>query len=447
LDVPKQQKLSFMYDDADVGLYSGREIGTFKDSLRAPVFRWFRYPAGYSYKFVLESFDIFDVQPGDWVYDPFSGTGTTLLCAKQREINGYGVEAHSFVHWVASVKLNWDFDYQTLLHYANDTVRNLKDYLAAERMHVDVDGVFPSLIYRCYHPDDLRTLYLIRRFIELQADPVPQINLLKLALTDTLRGAAVAGTGWPYISPKDNPEDYDPKQAFEVFTRTLWQMVEDLQHFIGKGEAGTIINQLGDARVQQPLADAQCKIAVTSPPYLNNYDYADRTRLETYFWGITHSWAEITEKYRDKLMVAATTQIRRGQFDVETVLSYELKAINPVVHHQLQQIINQLSQRRLKKSGKKDYDLMAGLYFNDMLKVLKETYRILQSGGHFCLVLGDSAPYGVHIPTDKLIGDLALSIGFSEYQYHHLRTRGKKWKANPQRHKVPLREGIVILRK
>jgi hypothetical protein len=27
------------------GYYSGRGLGTFKDSLRAPVYRWFRYPA------------------------------------------------------------------------------------------------------------------------------------------------------------------------------------------------------------------------------------------------------------------------------------------------------------------------------------------------------------------------------------------------------------------
>jgi hypothetical protein len=62
-------------------------------------------------------------------------------------------------------------------------------------------------------------------------------------------------------------------------------------------------------------------------------------------------------------------------------------------------------------------------------------------------VLGDSAPYGVHIPTDKLIGDIGISIGFDSYEIEVLRTRGDKWKANPQRHNVPLREGIVILSK
>jgi len=77
----------------------GRDIGTFKDSLRAPIHRWFKYPAGYSHKLVREAFKFFDVRPGDWVLDPFSGCGTTLIEAKKAGINSIGIEAHFFVHW------------------------------------------------------------------------------------------------------------------------------------------------------------------------------------------------------------------------------------------------------------------------------------------------------------------------------------------------------------
>lgn len=58
------------------------------------------------------------------------------------------------------------------------------------------------------------------------------------------------------------------------------------------------------------------------------------------------------------------------------------------------------------------------------------------------LVLGDSAPYGVHIPTDKLMGEMGVCIGFSSYQIEVLRKRGDKWKDNPQRHNVSLQESI-----
>jgi ubiquinone/menaquinone biosynthesis C-methylase UbiE len=90
---------------------------------------------------------------------------------------------------------------------------------------------------------------------------------------------------------------------------------------------------------------------------------------------------------------------------------------------------------------------MVALYFNDIVKVIRETYRVLRPKGKFCLVIGDSAPYGVHIQTEELIGKLGLAIGFKDYEYQEFRTRGGKWKANPQRHSVKLREGLVILTK
>jgi ubiquinone/menaquinone biosynthesis C-methylase UbiE len=90
---------------------------------------------------------------------------------------------------------------------------------------------------------------------------------------------------------------------------------------------------------------------------------------------------------------------------------------------------------------------MVALYFNDILAVLQQTYRVLKSGSRFYLVLGDSAPYGVHIPTEMFIGQIGLALGFKKQEYIEFRKRGRKWKNNPQRHNVPLHEGVLILTK
>jgi hypothetical protein len=163
--------------------------------------------------------------------------------------------------------------------------------------------------------------------------------------------------------------------------------------------------------------------------------------------GITQSWQDISRNFRDKLIVAATTQINRSQYQVETAVNSEIKQLSPQVYDFLQESVLELAKLRLQKGGKKDYDLMVALYFNDLVPVLKETYCILEPDGYFCLVLGDSAPYGVHIQTDQIIGQLGLGLGFSDFKYEELRHRGGKWKENPQRHNIPLREGVVILRK
>ncbi len=113
----------------------------------------------------------------------------------------------------------------------------------------------------------------------------------------------------------------------------------------------------------------------------------------------------------------------------------------------LDEAVNQLADLRMTKGGKKSYDLMTVGYFNDIYQIIKDNYRILRPGAKALYILGDSAPYGVHIPTDELIGQIGVSLGFKNYKIQILRERGGKWEKNPQRHNVMLRESVVILEK
>lgn len=432
---------------------NGRDIGTFKDSLRVPIHRWFKYPAGYSYKLVQEAFKFFNIRPGDWVIDPFSGCGTTLIEAKKFGINSIGVEAHFFVHWVAETKLFWEFKLEELNVWIQNDLDKIKRIInQVSSVSEDLSDVFPALVLKCYDPKDLNHLYLIREYISNEIKLSSYQNFLKLALTDTLRTVSSAGTGWPYVAPNKRKQiDYD---VYLAYHNQVWLMYQDLVSISGTVTTCQTLNILGDSRERLKInsskdliEDEMIDFAITSPPYLNNYDYADRTRLELYFFGQAETWGEITEKVRDKLMIAATTQIRRSEFDIDRPLNKALEDCAPIFSKELTEKVKMLSQMRLKKGGRKDYDFMVAGYFNGMYQTLVEIYRVLKPGGSFSLVLGDSAPYGVYIPTDKYLGELALAIGFTNYRIEELRKRGDKWKENPQRHKVPLRESLLILRK
>ena len=93
------------------------------------------------------------------------------------------------------------------------------------------------------------------------------------------------------------------------------------------------------------------------------------------------------------------------------------------------------------------YDLMTGGYFEDLSKIMIEMYDMMSDNGHAIIVLGDSAPYGVHVPTDVLIGRIGKAIGFRQCKIDMLRKRGDKWRSNPQRHHVELRETLTTLTK
>lgn len=432
-----------LWGPAETQVPDTARLGTFQDCLKAPVHRWFKYPAGFSYKLVEVFIDELGLTGHHWILDPFAGCGTVNVVAKQRGVNAVGIEAHPFVHWVATVKCFWEFDMARLQRKVVELVQAVR-YPAPELLREQDLSEFPPLLHKCFSEDNLRRLRFIRETIS-SFDLTPQErDLLLLALADTLRTTTRAGAGWPYIAPSK----YHAKQeqdAVAVFCETAQMFVQDLLIVRASRAREDVTCQvlLHDARQPYPLEE-EIDLAITSPPYLNNYDYADRTRLELYFLGWARSWREITEQIRERLIISATTQIRRSDLRTER-LNEGLQAASPSVYTELQAKVAQLSEIRHHKGGKKSYDRMVTGYFNDMFEVLQQVYRVLRPGAPFILVLGDSAPYGVHIPTDRYLGEFALGIGFRDYTIQPLRRRGEKWRANPQRHNVPLQEIILTL--
>jgi len=442
--VREQLKFDFYRAYLSAAEVSPERLGTFQDNLRTPIHHWFKYPAGFSYKLVETLIDNKHLAPGQWLLDPFVGCGTTSVVAKEHGINSLGIEAHPFVWWVAKVKCFWEYDMQSLHQLILRLISHLHQ---AKLSATEVVDKYPALVHKCYSPFNLQKLDFIRNAISRMDCSDEERDFLLLALTDTLRMASKAGTGWPYIAPSKYHEKQE-RDAIEVFCHQVQIMYKDLlvvqeRRSLQQAECRLL---LMDARDPYPIEPESIDLAITSPPYLNNYDYADRTRLEMYFLGWAKSWGDITEQVRDKLIIAATTQIRRTEFP-DDPLSPELKERAPKIYDELSDKIHQLGKMRLCKGGKKSYDLMVAGYFNDMFQVLKQVYHVMKRGSEFVLVLGDSAPYGVYIPTEEYLGELGLAVGFGGYRIRELRERGRKWGHNPQRHKVMLKESLLTLAK
>ena len=420
------------------------EYGSFRDSLKAPVHRWFTYPAGYSYKFVEAKIRQYGLTSGSTIGDPFLGTGTTSLAARMYGVHSIGVEAHRFVHWVARTKLYLNHDLATLERAIIDIVEDASSL----RNNVEYSNLWPALIYKCFDDDNLAQLAALREAVN-RADVSPEArDFLKLALTATLRVVTTAGAGWPYIAPSKYAAKKVARQAIPEFEGQCQRMLSDVHKVQEMGlpfSSHEVI--LGDAREFDSYTGVgTLDLIVTSPPYLNNYDYADRTRLETYFWGEMASWADITREIRDHLITAATTQVSMAALNGVRELP-GIHDVDGATHAELTSIIERLSDLRSIKAGKKTYDYVVAGYFEDMLRALQCAWEALKPGAQFVLVVGDSAPYGVHIATEEILGRLGIAVGFSTFSIEELRTRGGKWGHNPQRHKTQLRECVLTLTK
>jgi hypothetical protein len=199
--------------------------GSFRDCLKAPIHRWFAYPAGYSYKLVEAKVRENSLNEDSLVGDPFLGTGTTCLAARLLGIPSIGTEAHVFVHWVAKVKLHVSYDLQLLeCQLARVLGRARKSYAAT-----DIAGLWPGLIYKCFTEDNMRKLGALRAAILDEDQELPETEFLKLGLTATLRIVTTAGAGWPYIAPSKYQARTVSRDALREFEKTCRGMIQDVQ--------------------------------------------------------------------------------------------------------------------------------------------------------------------------------------------------------------------------
>jgi hypothetical protein len=102
-----------------------------------------------------------------------------------------------------------------------------------------------------------------------------------------------------------------------------------------------------------------------------------------------------------------------------------------------------LREARAGRGGRKAYHVMVPAYFADMAATWHALRRACRAGATVCMVVGDSAPYGVHVPVERWLGELATASGFESWQFTKIRDRNVKW--HNRKHRVPLHEGLLLV--
>lgn len=345
-----------------------------------------------------------------------------------------GLEAHPEIAELAQLKVNHFPRPQRILEHAERLVHEMGEVDTSQET---------ALVSRSFRPDTLQQLVSLRNQLKTQSRRVTS-RYLKWCLLGTLRDCAAVQVRWPYQRPKvpRKPRIADPIRAF--LRRAHW-MAEDLHHELGCNQSYVIH---GDARSSDDwdtlLKDNLANAVVTSPPYLNNFDYADATRLETYFWGVATTWAEMVSQVRVTMLTATTQQTRK---DVSHAAMAHLRQIAPRTSSTIESPIQELEGERSRRPRGKEYDRVIAPYFSGMSGVLVNVYNNVLPGAHIVFVIGDSAPYGVHLDTPTILGELAQELNFDLIETKILRSRGTRWLSTKARHQIPLAESLVVLRR
>lgn len=412
---------------------ANEQSGTFTPNMKLPIHRWFRYSAGFSSGWVNR---VIQQHNPSRILDPFVGSGTVCVEADIAGIPSFGIESHPFVYRLALGKLAW----ATPIDGFRDAIAEVEDRAAKSPLNLPKN--IPDLLAKCYEPQVLLELLKLKEAAlkVLPELPIGTRSLLFLAINSILRPTSHVGTAqWQYVLP--NKRKATVTTPAEALTTQSLIMADDMAKVqtLRRDSIATLLQT--DARTLEGVPDHSIDLVITSPPYANNYDYADATRLEMTFWGEVDSWGGLHETVRQFLICSSSQHASKEKLKLEELLTRP--SLEPI-RTEISTVCNELAIVRMSKGGSKHYHTMIAAYFSDMGETLKALRKVTTDGGNLCLVIGDSAPYGVHAPAEKWLGEQALACGFREWSFEKIRERNVKWKN--RKHDVPLHEGRLWIK-
>lgn len=412
-----------------------RNIGSAKDNMNSAIHNWYKFTAGFSYKFVDVIVDGLSKRP-DCIYEPFAGCGTTLVEAQKMEIHSIGNESQRLMCDIINAKLNWEIDENLLVHCLHEieaACSSIRGYEFSDLIH--------PLLYTLFDEESLHVIYIIRDYIRTIDDNKIRL-FLNLALSQALHKIAIHPIAVPYISRSKTLANSG--EALNKFLSIVSHMRSDIKSLPHHKRYADVYNNDSRKKNSQ-IEDGECDLCITSPPYLNNLDYGEVSKVHTHFFEYTANWNDITKNVRQGLVTGATTHYKDADFDLLDFEKSEFAINNKSLFEDLKARFFKIKENASLRAGKKSFHILMMLYFQDMYNVLAEMRRVLRQESHAFLILGDSAPYGIHIPTTQFLGELAQSVGFGDFKIYKIRSRGNKWKGLTNRHNIELSENILEL--
>jgi hypothetical protein len=402
------------------------------------VHNWYKIALGFSDQLVDFVLKKFSLKAGAKVLDPFCGSGTTLVECKKRGINSIGIDANPSSCFAATVKTNWTPNPRRIMEFSklvqkeySSMARNGAGYKTDQTytyLHesgmVDRGWINENSLVRC--------IYLKRAIQELNA-PRSSKELLFLALIDVvLREASNVKFG-PQLYVAAEKENV---KILRGFLTRVGGMSDDLKT-VKKLPAGETTIYYGDARECNSIVDSrlgkQIFGVICSPPYPGEHDYTRHARLELAFLEEVID-KETLRKVKRQMIRSNTKGIYKEDKDRDLVED----------NQRISKIVQKIDVKAKKKEHgfARLYSTVVQEYFGGMKRHLQNLHLVLPSGAKCAYVVGDQSSYlQVHIPTAKILAEIAVEVG---YEYMETKRWRTSWSSKTSK---KVNENILVLRK
>ncbi|MGB3758322.1 MAG: DNA methyltransferase [Rivularia sp. (in: cyanobacteria)] len=381
------------------------------------VQRWANFIAGYSIEFVENCLQNIDPYQG-LIVDPFLGCGSTLVAAKNLGFRGVGYDKHPVFITLAKSKVE---------NYTSEDLKKVKEKILSANTSLPWSLDAEKYLRKLFDNDDLfhisRAAYSLNEYTDKKTKPLAIAYLLKVC-----EAACGSQTDGIYKAPTSRKNKIPFHEALSKIEDIL---LDDIQskwystHWINQPKQ-VCINE--SSTKMDYLKNDSVISCITSPPYLNNFDYAEMTRMHLYLLGWASSWGDISILVRNNLITNTTTALK-GKKQEEFQNRYRNSICNSLLP-ELDCIVADLQEEKKTRLGKKEYNFLVYPYYAEITQVLVELYRVLKKNGTVNWVVADAALYGIHIKTHLHTAEIMRCIGFRNIQVNYMRKRGHRWILN-----------------
>ena len=325
------------------------------------------------------------------IFDPFSGSGTTLLEANVNGLDAYGTEIDDIAKLIIKVKT-------TVLDSAQ---MELLDQCYSEIINIigqdDVKLFIPAIanLEHWFSENTIKELGRMKAYIDSLKDEDVQ-DYFKLCMASIIKKVSNADdtSPKPYVSNKIIKVPPTVEKEFTSVFRRYKQMMQELIHV--KKMGNTVIIQ-GDAL--EFSVPSGIDLAITSPPYINAFDYGRTMRLEN-LWLDTLT-EEMLRKKKSRYVGTEKINTKEEKNELGILEKSDL----------LKEYYNQIAERDEKRA------LIVKKFFEDMENNLRCVYSQMNIGGKYVIVIGNSTIRKVNVESWRVIEEIANKMGFKTVQY------------------------------
>lgn len=406
-----------------------RQLVTYVPNKTIPVHRWFKFPQGFSPHLVELMLKELDAKPDDRIFDPFCGCGTTLVVAKRRGYSSWGIDILPVAVFATQVKLRDASEYDlALLKQRIDALVSTEYRPPSIKAPMDI-----NIVEKAYDKDVLDRIMFFDELILREEDEKIQSFLL-LGLMSILETVSYTSKDGQFLRLKPHKRIPSVRETLKRKLNLMYNDMVPLQPPLLRPMTDAR-PRVGDAYVK--MADALCftediddyaDVVITSPPYLNRYDYSRIFSLELCL--------NDCKEFED--LKAVRHSLLRSHIESKEPPTDDVK------HPALVEVLHNLEGRRLNNPR---IPIMIKGYFEDMNLVMKELWKACRPGARLAFVVANARFESELIPVDLLLCELAKDAGFEVNKVIITRYKGNSSQQMGKFGRVPVRESIVLWRK